>query len=66
MMYGTSAPEIFVASQPLFAISFNKSHRLECLGVAVLVLVNDDDDVNDLSFRTRDHTCAPCCGSAES
>ena len=45
MVYGTSAPEIFVASQPLFAISF-KSHRLECLGVAVLVLVDDDDDVN--------------------
>ena len=47
MLSGTSAPEIFVASQALFAISFNKSHRLECLGVAVLVLV---DDVNDLSF----------------
>ena len=59
MVYGTSAPEIFVASQPLFAISF-KSHRLECLGVAVLVLVDDDDDVNDLSFRTRYQTCAPC------
>ena len=41
MLSGTSTPEIFVASQALFAISFNKSHRLECLGVAVLVLVDD-------------------------
>ena len=65
-MPGTSDPEVFVASQPLFAISFSKSHRLECLGVAILILVNDDDDVDNLSSWTRDQTCAPCSGSAES
>ena len=63
-MPGTSDPEIFVASQPLFAISFSKSHRLECLGVVILILV--DDDVDNLNSWTRDQTCAPCSGSAES
>lgn len=38
---GTRSPGTFVASQPLsFPISFNKSHRLESLGVALSVLVD--------------------------